>query len=88
MFYFLDGLYGWNDKSLGTFDSRHTWWCKMNIPDLGYYYPYQDPTRWTYENQVEERCILYRRGISSIPMLCLDDIACHLEYPFICERCM
>jgi hypothetical protein len=87
LFHVLVGLYQWNDNSLGTFDSRHIWWCKTGIPDLGYYHPYQDPTRLIYNND-EEKCVLFRRGKSSVQMLCLDDVFCNEEYPFVCERCM
>ncbi len=82
------GLYEWNDNSVGKFDSTHMWWCKIGIPQLGYYHPYQEPTRLIYNNNDEEKCVLFRRGKSSVPMLCLDDVSCYHEYPFVCERCM
>jgi len=80
------GLYQWNDNSLPKFDSTHTWWCRMGIHGLGFHYPYQEPTRRVYQNDAE-KCVLFRRGIISSPMLCLDDEFCYHEYPFVCERC-
>ncbi len=81
------GLYQWNDNSLKKFDSTFDWWCKVGIPYLGYYHPYQEPTRLNHNNDAEQ-CVLFRRGKSNVPMLCLDDVFCAQEYPFVCERCM
>jgi hypothetical protein len=86
-FCFLVGLYQWGDKSLKKFDSTNPWWCRRNIVHLGYYHQHNEPTRQIRNND-SEKCVLFRRGISSVQMLCLDDVLCGEEYPFICERCM
>lgn len=80
------GSYQWGDTRLPKFDSTFRWWCTLGIHGLGFFYPYQEPTRQKYQNDVEQ-CVLFRRGTTSTPMLCLDDDYCYHEYPFICERC-
>ncbi len=81
------GLYRWSDNSLGTFNSQSSWWCRQGNPGFVAYYQFNEPTRYFYNN-VGESCILFRRGTTSIAALCLDDVLCDGEYPFICERCM
>lgn len=85
--FFLVGLYEWGDKSLAKFDSTHRWWCRRGISGLSFHYPYDEPTRQKYKNDVEE-CVLFRRGTTLSLMQCLDDEFCYHEYPFICERCI
>ncbi len=80
------GLYQWNDDSLQKFDSRDSRWCKRSNV-LGYDHGFTEPTRIVNENQAE-KCVLFRRGIGSIQMVCLDDVFCQHTYPFICEICI
>ncbi len=81
------GLYRWSDNSLGTFNSKSSWWCRQTTSGFGGYYVFNEPTRQFYNNEGES-CILYRRGTTSTAVLCLDDVLCGGLYPFICERCM
>jgi len=79
------GVYQWKDKNLKRFDSGDSRWCKRG-DWLGYFHVDNEPTRRIYNNNGAEKCVLLRRGISGFELVCLDDVLCHLEYPFICER--
>ncbi len=81
------GLYKWLDNNLLTFDSTSFWWCRQGMPGFAYYYQYNEPSRHFYTN-MGEGCLVSRRGTTSTGVLCLDDVFCDAQYPFICERCM
>ena len=81
----LVGLYQWGDKSLAKFDNKSSWWCRRGIAGFGFDYPFNEPTRNYFEG-VGESCVLYRRGKTSTGVLCLDDIFCNVEFPFVCEK--
>jgi hypothetical protein len=81
------GLYQWNDNTLPKFDSTNSRWCKIGTY-LGYYHADNEPTRRIFGNDDAEKCVLFRRGKTAISTLCLDDVVCRHEHPFVCERCM
>ncbi|CAF0736421.1 unnamed protein product [Adineta steineri] len=77
-------LYQWDDRRINQFDGKHAAWCNTKT-NLGYAHTHNEPSRLTTSND-SEKCVILRRGIPSHPIVCLDDVFCHEQYPFICER--
>ncbi|CAF3943483.1 unnamed protein product [Adineta steineri] len=77
-------LYQWDDRRINQFDGKHAAWCNTKT-NLGYAHTHNEPSRLTTSND-SEKCVILRRGIPSHPIVCLDDVFCHEQFPFICER--
>lgn len=79
-------LYEWADPNVPPFDHTDPSWCKTDTTGLGYFHPFDEPTRRMIDNEME-KCVIFRRGRTTIPMYCLDDVFCSEQHSVICERC-
>jgi hypothetical protein len=80
-------LYQWLDLSVQNITSNSSWWCRKSTANLGYVYTYDEPTKFGNVSEAE-LCVMYRRGQSVTPVVCLDDQPCIQSLAFVCEKCM